>query len=76
MGELVQKVFRRDFRRIDVRSTRVILIESNERLLKAYPAELSASAKRQLEQLGVEVPLGRAGQQRDGDVASNLMTAA
>ena len=58
MGELVQRVFRRDFRRIDVRSTRVILVESNERLLKVYPPELSASAKRQLEELGVEVRLG------------------
>ena len=58
MGELVQRVFRRDFRRIDVRSTRIILIESNERLLKAYPPDLSASAKRQLEELGVEIRLG------------------
>lgn len=58
MGELVQKVFYRDFRRIDVRTARVILIESNERLLKVYPEELSASAKKQLEQLGVEVKLG------------------
>lgn len=58
LGELVQKVFRRDFRRIDVRTARVILIESNDRLLKVYPEELSASAKRQLEQLGVEVHLG------------------
>ncbi|MEM6853356.1 MAG: NAD(P)/FAD-dependent oxidoreductase [Planctomycetota bacterium] len=58
MGELVQKVFHRDFRRIDVRTARVILIESNERLLKVYPEELSASAKQQLEELGVEVRLG------------------
>lgn len=58
MGELVQKVFHRDFRRIDVRTARVVLIESNERLLKVYPEELSLSAKRQLEQIGVEVRLG------------------
>jgi len=58
MGDLVHKVFRRDFRRIDVRTARVILIQSNERLLKVYPEKLSASAKRQLEQLGVEVRLG------------------
>lgn len=58
MGELVQKVFHRDFRRIDVRTARVILVESNERLLKVYPEELSLKAKQQLEQLGVEVKLG------------------
>lgn len=58
IGELVQRVFRRDFRRIDLRTARVILVESNERLLKTYPEKLSHSAKRQLEQLGVEVRLG------------------
>ncbi|MEL7087488.1 MAG: FAD-dependent oxidoreductase [Planctomycetota bacterium] len=57
IAELVQRVFRRDFRRIDLRSARVILVESNERLLKVYPEELSASAKRQLESLGVEIRL-------------------
>ena len=58
MGELVHRVFRRDFRRIDPRATRIVLIESNERLLKVCPEDLSASAKTQLEQLGVEVKLG------------------
>ncbi|MEM8739515.1 MAG: NAD(P)/FAD-dependent oxidoreductase [Planctomycetota bacterium] len=58
LGELVQRIFYRDFRRIDVRAARVILIESNDRVLKAYPDKLSASAKTQLEQLGVDVRLG------------------
>ncbi|MEM6459219.1 MAG: NAD(P)/FAD-dependent oxidoreductase [Planctomycetota bacterium] len=57
MGELVQRVFHRDFRRIDVRAARVILVESNDRLLKTYAEDLSASALRQLESLGVEVRL-------------------
>jgi len=58
IGELVQKIFYRDFRRIDVRAARVILVESNDRLLKVYPEGLSASAKKQLEELGVEIKLG------------------
>ena len=58
MGELVQIVFHKDFRRIDVRTARVILIESNDRLLKVYPEKLSISARQQLEQLGVEVRTG------------------
>lgn len=58
MGELVQTVFRPDFRRVEIRNTRIILVESNDRLLKTYPPELSASAQRQLESLGVEVRLG------------------
>ena len=58
MAELILQVFKRDFRRIDVKSARVILIESNPRLLKVYPESLSASARKQLESLGVEVRLG------------------
>ena len=57
MAEMVQRTFRADFRRIDPRNTRVILIDSGDRLLKAYPEDLSASAKRQLESLGVTVRL-------------------
>ncbi|MEM1107203.1 MAG: NAD(P)/FAD-dependent oxidoreductase [Planctomycetota bacterium] len=67
IGELVQKIFHRDFRRIDVRTARVILVESNDRLLKFYPEKLSASAKAQLEQLGVEVRLNT----RVSDVAAD-----
>ena len=58
MAELISRVFKRDFRRIDVRSAQVILIESNERLLKVYPETLSARARKQLESLGVEVRTG------------------
>ncbi len=58
MAELVHRVFRRDFRRIDPRTARVILVESNTRLLKVYPEKLSASALSQLKSLGVEVRLG------------------
>lgn len=58
MAELIHRVFRRDFRRIDPRTARVILVESNTRLLKVYPETLSASALSQLKDLGVEVRLG------------------
>jgi NADH dehydrogenase len=49
--------FCRDFRRIDAKRTRVILIEGGKRLLAAFPEELGARAKRDLESLGVEVRL-------------------
>lgn len=58
MAELIHRVFKRDFRRIDVKTARVVLIESNPRLLKVYPESLSESARHQLESLGVEVRLG------------------
>jgi len=55
MAELIHRVFKRDFRRIDIATARVILIESNPRLLKVYPESLSQSALKQLQSLGVEV---------------------
>lgn len=58
--ELARKAIVRDFRHIDSSTARVILIEAGSRLLPAFPEDLSASAKRQLERLGVEVRLGQA----------------
>ena len=49
---------RRDFRRIDTRQTRVILLEGGPRILPTYPESLSESARRALEELGVEVRTG------------------
>jgi NADH:quinone reductase (non-electrogenic) len=46
---------RRDFDRIDPTRARVILIEGADRLLLQFPPDLSASALRQLQKLGVEV---------------------
>ena len=57
MAELSKIVFKRDFRRIDPTETRVVLIDGGDRVLEAFPEKLSASAKRQLEGLGVEVRL-------------------
>lgn len=57
MAELSRVVFKRDFRRIDPAQTRVVLVDGGDRLLKAFPEKLSASAKKQLEGLGVEVML-------------------
>ena len=49
---------RRDFRRIDTRDTRVILLEGGPRILPTYPESLSESGRRALEELGVEVHTG------------------
>src|SRR2546423_6996639 len=54
-AELVRKVLRKDFRRIDPTQARVVLIEAGPRVLAHLPPGLSASAQRQLEKLGVEV---------------------
>ncbi len=55
--ELGRFVMRHDFRRIDPTKVRVILIEAADRILMHLPRDLSASAQRQLEAIGVEVRL-------------------
>lgn len=55
ISEIARHVLSRDFHGTDPRSARVILLEGGPRVLAAYTEDLSASAQRQLEQLGVEV---------------------
>lgn len=54
-AELARTVLRRDFRHIDPAQAKIILIEGSPRLLAFMPPDLSASATRQLEHLGVHV---------------------
>jgi NADH dehydrogenase len=58
LGEIARDTLRRDFRAIDPAEARIILVEAMDRVLPTYPTGRSASAKRQLEALGVEVRLG------------------
>jgi NADH:ubiquinone reductase (H+-translocating) len=55
LAEIARQVLREEFRSIDPKSTRIILLEGGPRILPAYAPDLSASAVRQLEKLGVEV---------------------
>jgi NADH dehydrogenase len=58
MSEVARHTLANEFRRIDPRRARVVLIEGNDRVLGSYPEDLSAKAQRQLEALGVEVRTG------------------
>jgi NADH:ubiquinone reductase (H+-translocating) len=58
LAEIARHTLRREFRRIDPSQARVRLIEAGPRILSSFPPELSASAQRQLERLGVEVVTG------------------
>ena len=58
IAEISRHTLARDFRHIDPSQARVILIEGEPRLLAAYPEDLSASARKQLKDLGVEVRTG------------------
>jgi NADH:ubiquinone reductase (H+-translocating) len=58
VAELARRALAKDFRNIDPRVTRIILVEAGPRLLPSFPEDLSHDALRRLEQLGVEVRLG------------------
>jgi NADH dehydrogenase len=55
IAEIARQVMVRDFRAIDPREARVILVEAGARVLAAYPEDLSAKAEASLKRLGVEV---------------------
>ncbi len=57
--ELAQLTLREDFRSIDTRETRVVLIEAGERVLPGFAEDLARYAHQALERLGVIVELGR-----------------
>ncbi len=55
LGEIANDTLRHDFRKIDTSKARIILVEGTDRVLPAYPPELSAAARKMLERLGVSV---------------------
>jgi NADH dehydrogenase len=67
IAELAKKALARDYRVIDPKSARIILVEAGSRVLGAFPDDLSEDARRSLEKLGVEVRLGAAVTAVDAD---------
>src|SRR5687768_7426412 len=57
---IAKKALAPDFRRIDTRKTRVVLIEAGPRILPSFPEGLAAHAARDLRDLGVEVRVNSA----------------
>ena len=60
IAELAKRALAMDFRSIDPRCARIILVEAGPRLLPSFDPSLSEAARHSLEQLGVEVRLGAA----------------
>lgn len=58
LAEIARHTLKDEFRNIDPAQARVRLIEAGSRVLAAFPEDLSAKAKCQLEKLGVDVALG------------------
>lgn len=57
IADIARQALANDFKAIDTRKTHVTLFEGSDRVLGSFASELSLSAKRQLEQIGVEVRL-------------------
>ena len=60
IAELAKQTLPGDFRNIDPRSARVVLVEAGPRVLAGFADDLAAYARTSLEKLGVEVMLGEA----------------
>ncbi len=55
MAEIARHTLKQEFRNIDPSEAQILLIEAGERVLAAYPPDLSAKAQQSLERLGVTV---------------------
>jgi NADH:ubiquinone reductase (H+-translocating) len=55
ISDIAGRHLTKEFRLIDPRQSRIILLEGGPRVLPTYPEDLSASAERQLKEMGIEV---------------------
>jgi NADH dehydrogenase len=58
LAEIANETLKNDFRRINPREARIILMEGGPRVLNAFPEDLSAKAELLVSRLGVEVEKG------------------
>src|SRR5437660_6494894 len=58
IAEIARYTLAKDFKHIDPSSARVVLVEGDQRVISAFPEDLSAKALEQLKELGVEVHTG------------------
>lgn len=58
LAEIANETLRHDFRSINPRETRIILMEGGARVLTAFPEDLSTKAEKLVSRLGVEVKKG------------------
>ncbi|NTF42370.1 NAD(P)/FAD-dependent oxidoreductase [Rhizobium rhizogenes] len=59
ISELARTTLPKEFRNIDTRKARIILVEAGPRVLAAFAEELSDYARKELEVLGVELHFGK-----------------
>jgi NADH:ubiquinone reductase (H+-translocating) len=64
---MIETTLKRDFRRVDPKLARIILVDAGQRPLGTFAPELSRAALNRLRKLGVEVILGKAVELIDGE---------
>src|SRR6201995_5696287 len=67
LAVLIRTSLKKDFRRIDPASARIVLVDMAPRVLTPFSERLSEAAKRRLENLSVEVRLGHSVEQIDDE---------
>lgn len=67
LAEIANETLKNDFRHINPREARIILMEGGPRVLNAFPEDLSAKAEKLVSRLGVEVTKGVLVTEIDGD---------
>ena len=67
IAELAHQNLPREYRHIDTRKARIVLIEAGLRILPGFTEDLSAYAHASLERLGVEIQLGQAVRECNGE---------
>ncbi|HET7848547.1 MAG TPA: NAD(P)/FAD-dependent oxidoreductase [Pseudolabrys sp.] len=67
IAEIARQTLARDFRNIDPREARIVVIEAGPRVLASFPADISDYALHALERMGVEVRLSAAVTQCDAE---------
>jgi NADH dehydrogenase len=58
LAEIANETLKHDFRHIDPREARILLVEGGPRVLPSFPEDLSAKAEKLVTKLGVEVMKG------------------
>jgi NADH dehydrogenase len=72
LAEIAHETLKNEFRHINPSDARIVLVQSGERILPPYHADLSAGAAKSLSRLGVEVVTGG----RVSDVGPEHVTVA
>jgi NADH dehydrogenase FAD-containing subunit len=69
IATLIRNTLKSEFRRVNPESARIVLLDLAPRVLGSFSEDLSAAAKKRLDDLGVEIRLGQGADHIDADGA-------